>query len=306
MSPPPCQGGMASRCSRRAPEHADAGRPVELVAAEDVEVGAQRPHVDAEVRRPLRAVHQHRDAARPGQRDDRRRAASPCRARWRPASPPAASPAGRAAAPARPGRGRRRRRWAPAPPGPRVAAASSCQGTMLEWCSSVVTTISSPAATRCRPKVWATRLTASVAPRTKTTSRAVGVEEPGHRGPGPLEGPGGPLGEGVDAAVDVGVVPLVEAGDGVDDGARLLRGGGAVEVDQRLAVDLLVERREVGAPGGGVEGGPAGPAPVEVAVVTPPPPAGPRRAGATPPAPGPGPQRLAAGPAPPSRPRRRR
>ena len=51
------------------------------------------------------------------------------------------------------------------------SAQSSCQGTMLEWCSRVVTTTSSPAPTWTRPKVWATRLTASVAPRTKITSR---------------------------------------------------------------------------------------------------------------------------------------
>ena len=45
-------------------EHADAGRPVELVAGEGVEVAADVLHVDVEVDGGLRAVHQHRNAAR--------------------------------------------------------------------------------------------------------------------------------------------------------------------------------------------------------------------------------------------------
>jgi hypothetical protein len=49
---------------------------------------------------------------------------------------------------------------------------SICQGTMFEWCSRPVTRISSPGPTRWRPSVWATRLTASVVPRTKTISCA--------------------------------------------------------------------------------------------------------------------------------------
>ena len=51
-----------------------------------------------------------------------------------------------------------------------VCAASSCQGTMFEWCSSCETTISSPAASRARPCDCATRLIASVVPRTNTIS----------------------------------------------------------------------------------------------------------------------------------------
>ena len=46
MSPPPWKGGMASSRSRLAVEHADAGRAVELVAGEDVEVATERLHVD--------------------------------------------------------------------------------------------------------------------------------------------------------------------------------------------------------------------------------------------------------------------
>ena len=60
-------------------------------------------------------------------------------------------------------------------------------------------------------------------------------------------GAGGAIAQFVNAAVDIGVVVLVVAADGIEDGARLLRGGGVVEVDERMAVDLLIEDREVGA-----------------------------------------------------------
>ena len=45
-------------------EHADAGRPVDLVAGEDVEIGVEVAHVDVEMHGALRAVDQHRNAAR--------------------------------------------------------------------------------------------------------------------------------------------------------------------------------------------------------------------------------------------------
>ena len=45
-----------------------------------------------------------------------------------------------------------------------------CHGTMLEWCSMIESTISSPARRRSRPNVYATRLIASVALRVKTIS----------------------------------------------------------------------------------------------------------------------------------------
>ena len=48
---------------RLAVEHADAGRPVELVAGEDVEVDVEVLHVDRQVHGGLAAVDQHRDAA---------------------------------------------------------------------------------------------------------------------------------------------------------------------------------------------------------------------------------------------------
>ena len=51
--------------------------------------------------------------------------------------------------------------------------------------------------------------------------------------------------ERVHGAGDVGVVLRVEVGLGVDDDLRLLRAVGAVEVDQRHAVHLAGQDREV-------------------------------------------------------------
>ena len=64
--------------------------------------------------------------------------------------------------------------------------------------------------------------------------------------------------QGVRRAVDVGVLALVEAGDALDDRARLLRGGGVVEPDERTPVHLLGEDGKVAPHGGGVEGCRAG------------------------------------------------
>ena len=59
--------------------------------------------------------------------------------------------------------------------------------------------------------------------------------------------------------MDVGVFVLVEVRRGVDDGLRLLRGGGVVEPDQRLAVDRLAQDREVVADGRSTSNGRDGP-----------------------------------------------
>ena len=48
--------------------------------------------------------------------------------------------------------------------------ASSCQGTMLLWCSYSVVITASPSPTWGRPHAWAARFMASVVPRTKTSS----------------------------------------------------------------------------------------------------------------------------------------
>jgi len=65
-----------------------------------------------------------------------------------------------------------------------------------------------------------------------------------------------PLREQVDASVNIGAVVLVEVADGVDHLLRLLGGGRVVEIDQRTAVRLLVEGREVRPDALDVESGP--------------------------------------------------
>ncbi len=56
---------------------------------------------------------------------------------------------------------------------------------------------------------------------------------------------GGALAEQVDAAMNVGVVGRVVVLQGVQHGARLLGGGGVVEIDERLAAHLLAQDGEV-------------------------------------------------------------
>ena len=72
-----------------------------------------------------------------------------------------------------------------------------------------------------------------------------GVDEPGDLGARLLVLGRRLLADGVDAAMDVGVVLAVVVSDGVDDDARLLARRRRVEVDQRVPVDLLLEDREV-------------------------------------------------------------
>ena len=72
-----------------------------------------------------------------------------------------------------------------------------------------------------------------------------GADEAGHLGPGLLHLAGGLLGDGVDPPVHVGVGGLVVGVHRVEHGPRLLRRGGRVQVDDRLAVDLAGQEREV-------------------------------------------------------------
>ena len=74
---------------------------------------------------------------------------------------------------------------------------------------------------------------------------ALRVEESARLGAGLLVRGCRALAELVDAAVDVGAIHLVELADGVDHRERLLRGGGAIQIHQRLAVDRLLEDRKV-------------------------------------------------------------
>jgi len=49
----------------------------------------------------------------------------------------------------------------------------------------------------------------------------------------------------VHAAVNISAIDFVEAAYGIDHREGLLRGGGAIQVDERLAVYLLLENREI-------------------------------------------------------------
>ena len=60
-----------------------------------------------------------------------------------------------------------------------------------------------------------------------------------------LVGFGGALAQQVHAAMDVRVVVRVVVDERVDDRLRLLAGGGVVEINQRLAVNLFPENREI-------------------------------------------------------------
>ena len=71
----------------------------------------------------------------------------------------------------------------------------------------------------------------SVVPRVKMISSALrALMNRAARARG-FEGGGGAIAQFVDAAVDVGVVVLVVIAQGLEHRARLLRGGGVVEVD---------------------------------------------------------------------------
>jgi hypothetical protein len=71
-----------------------------------------------------------------------------------------------------------------------------------------------------------------------------GADVVGDRRPGPLVCGGRLGGEGVRAAMDVGVVATLVAVDGLDRGQHALCARAAVEVGDRLVVDLALERRE--------------------------------------------------------------
>ena len=57
--------------------------------------------------------------------------------------------------------------------------------------------------------------------------------------------------------MDIGAIQPISAIDGVQHALRLLRGGGVVQIDQRLAIDLLLQAGELGADGGEVKHGTA-------------------------------------------------
>ena len=72
-----------------------------------------------------------------------------------------------------------------------------------------------------------------------------GPDPPGDPGAGLLVGLGGLLGEEMHAAMDVGILPTHETVDRLDHRPGLLRRGAAVQIDERPAVDLAGENREL-------------------------------------------------------------
>jgi len=77
--------------------------------------------------------------------------------------------------------------------------------------------------------------------------RTSGINELGCPGAGGFECCGGAVAELMDAAMDVCIVLLVVTPQRLNDGARLLSRGRVIEVDQWMAVDVLVQNREIGA-----------------------------------------------------------
>ena len=125
-------------------EHADAARPVELVAGHGVEIAVERPARRRSCAPP--PAHRRRIPGCRGRARSARspRSARPCRARSTCASARSSSCA-----------------WSAAPRTPRAAtrrvseigahfstapfrSRRKCHGTMLEWCSMIDSTISSP------------------------------------------------------------------------------------------------------------------------------------------------------------------
>ena len=120
------------------------------------------------------------------------------------------------------------------------SCASSCHGTRLAWCSISVRTITSP-----RPMLLAAPRVRDEVDRLGRVAREhdlVGVgdaDQPGRPSREPSVLRGRLLADGVDPAVDVGVVLAVVGVHRLEHDLRLLRGRGGVEIDERLPVDLL-------------------------------------------------------------------
>src|SRR5271166_2121727 len=71
------------------------------------------------------------------------------------------------------------------------------------------------------------------------------VQETSHALPRRLIGLGGGIGEIMQPSMDIGVFVLIRMSNSIEDGLRLLRGGGIVQIHERLAVGPLREDRKV-------------------------------------------------------------
>ena len=153
---------------------------------------------------------------------------------------------GRAARAGNPGRAARPRSARRSGALRRFSRASCCQGTKFAWCSSAVTTISSPRDdVGAAPRADATRLSDSVVPRVKMRqSGSRDAEKAGDRGLGRRDSVGRAHRERVRSPVGVGVAGLVELANRIEHHLRLLGGRRRVEV---VEAGVVGEEGEIGA-----------------------------------------------------------
>ena len=130
-----------------------------------------------------------------------------------------------------------------------VRCASSCHGTRLEWCSITEMTISSPGRSAGAQRVGAQVERLGGVLGEDDLLRARRADELRQRGPRLLERLGRLGAEQVHGPGDVGVVVQVVVLDRLDHHPRLLRGVGAVQVDQRPVAGRALQDREVRADG---------------------------------------------------------
>ena len=227
-------------------EHADPGRAVKLVAGEGVKIAIDVAHVDVEMHRRLRAVEQHRNAAR------MRDAASTSFAGtsvpsmfdiWVMATSLVRGVSSFSNS--------SMRKWPSSSTGAHLITAPwrsrrKCHGTMLEWCSMIESTISSPGLDALAPE----RVGDEIDRLGRVAGEddlflAPGVEKGRDLLARALVGFGRLVGEIMQAAMHVGVLRRVGLLQAIEHGARLLRRGGVVEIDERLAVDLHRQDRKI-------------------------------------------------------------
>ena len=227
-------------------EHADAGGAIRLVPREHVEVGVEVAHVDAEVHRRLAAVDKHRNAAvvrhvndlmhrhqrtehvrhmRDGDQLGARRQKPfelldqqfPVVGDRRPLQDHTVTLA--------------------------VEVPGYDVGVMLHDRQDDLVTLSNAGEKRIRDKVDGCRGVL----REDDLIGTAGVEEAACHLTRVFELLRRGVRQVVQAAMNVGVFEAIDMVHRLDHGARLLRRGGVVEIDERLAVDLAIKDREVGA-----------------------------------------------------------
>ncbi len=76
------------------------------------------------------------------------------------------------------------------------------------------------------------------------------IDEAGDRLAGGLEGQGGAAAQSMGGAVNIGVVGPIVVRYGIQHRLRLLGCGGVIQIDQRMAVDLLRQGRKLAAQSG--------------------------------------------------------